>query len=190
MNKNTTKKLKIIGSQEYYNPRTGEIEEFQVTSMEDRDFDFTKVWLNSILSTLDLLGTKKSKVAHHIIENLNSNNQYIGSQTLMAERVGVAKKTVNSALKILLECDFLRLVMRGVYQINPNVLYKGSRKSRLNVLHQYNKAEPKILTDEEKIANLRKVIDTAQAEIAKLQYKVIEPGPEVRQIRQERARAE
>lgn len=190
MSKTTTKKLKIIGTQNFINPRTGEIEEFQVTSMEDRDFNFTKVWLDSVLSTLNLLGNAKTKVAYHIIDNLNYDNQYIGSQRVMAERCGVSVKTVTETIRILLESDFLRTTAAAVYSINPNVLYKGSHQARLNVLHQYNKTDKKVLTDEEKIANLKKIIDTAQAEIAKLQYKVIKPGPEVRQIRQERARAE
>ena len=153
----TSKKVKVIGTQQYINANTGELEDFHVTSLQDRDFNFTKVWLNSILQTLDMLGNQKTKVAYHIIDNLNKENQYIGTQRQIAEA--------------LLNADFLRNLNSGVYCVNPDVLFKGTRPARLNVLQQYNKAEEPSITDIEKIANLEKVIATAQKEIQKIKYK-------------------
>lgn len=167
----TSKKVKVIGTQQYINANTGEIEEMQVTSLQDRDFNFTKVWLNSILQTLDMLGNQKTKVAYHIIDNLNKENQYIGTQRQIAERTGISVKTVSVTVKALLNADFLRIVNSGVYCVNPDVLFKGSRSARLNVLQQYNTTEQSQISDEEKIANLEKTIATAQKEIQKLKYK-------------------
>lgn len=167
----TSKKVKVIGTQQYINANTGELEEMQVTSLQDRDFNFTKVWLNSILQTLDMLGNQKTKVAYHIIDNLNKENQYIGTQRQIAERTGISIKTVSVTVKALLNADFLRIVNSGVYCVNPDVLFKGSRSARLNVLQQYNTVEQSQISDEEKIANLEKVITTAQKEIQKLKYK-------------------
>ncbi|RRD35974.1 winged helix-turn-helix transcriptional regulator [Leptotrichia sp. OH3620_COT-345] len=169
----TSKKVKVLGTQQYINANTGELEDFQVTSLQDRDFNFTKVWLNSILQTLDMLGNQKTKVAYHIIDNLNKENQYIGTQRQIAERVGISLKTVSITVKALLNADFLRNLSNGVYCVNPDVLFKGSRTSRLNVLQQYNTAEKPKVSDEEKIANLEKVIATAQKEIQKLKYKSV-----------------
>ena len=178
----TTKKVKVIGTQQYINATTGELEDFQVTSFQDRDFNFTKVWLNSILQALDMLGNKKSKVAYHIIDNLNKENQYIGTQRQIAEKVGVGLNTVNLTLQALLKADFLRCVSNSVYCVNPDVLIKGSRTARLNVLQQYNTANaPKEVSDTEKIANLEKVIAKAQDEIQKIKYKslsVVKTGTE------------
>lgn len=173
----TSKKVKVIGTQQYINADTGEIENFHVTSLQDRDFNFTKVWLNSVLSTLNMLGNKKSKVAYHIIDNLNKENQYIGTQRQIAERAEVGLNTVNTTLNALLKADFLRVVSNGVYCINPDMLFKGNRTTRLNILQQYNKASSPNISDEEKIANLEKVIDTAQKAIQKLKYKAI---PEIK----------
>ena len=178
----TTKKVKVIGTQQYINATTGELEDFQVTSFQDRDFNFTKVWLNSILQALDMLGNKKTKVAYHIIDNLNKENQYIGTQRQIAEKVGVGLNTVNLTLQALLKADFLRCVSNSVYCVNPDVLFKGSRTARLNVLQQYNTANaPKEVSDTEKIANLEKVIAKAQDEIQKIKYKslsVLKTGTE------------
>lgn len=172
-NKTTSKKIKVIGTQQYINANTGEIEDFQITNIQDRDFNFTKVWLNSILQTLDMLGNQKTKVAYHIIDNLNKENQYIGTQRQIAERTGISLKTVSVTVKALLNSDFLRTLSNGVYCVNPDVLFKGSRTSRLNVLHQYNTAEKPTISDDEKIANLKEVIEKAQKEIEKIKYKSI-----------------
>ena len=167
----TSKKVKVIGTQQYINANTGELEDFHVKSLQDRDFNFTKVWLNSILQTLDMLGNQKTKVAYHIIDNLNKENQYIGTQRQIAEKTGISLKTVSVTMKALLNADFLRNLNSGVYCVNPDVLFKGTRPARLNVLQQYNKAEEPSITDIEKIANLEKVIATAQKEIQKIKYK-------------------
>lgn len=167
----TEKKLKIIGTQKYINANTGEVEDFQVTSFQDRDFNFTKVWLNSILQTLDMLGNKKTKVAYHIIDNLNKDNQYIGSQRQIADRSNTSLRTVSATIKTLLNADFLRLYAPSVYCVNPDVLFKGGRTARLNILQQYNTVEKSEISDFEKIANLEKIIANAQETIQKLKYK-------------------
>ena len=178
----TSKKVKVIGTQQFINASTGEIEDFQVTSYQDRDFNFTKVWLNSILQTLDMLGNQKTKVAYHIIDNLNKDNQYIGTQRQIAERTGISLKTVSVTVKALLVSDFLKTLNNGVYFVNPDVLFKGSRTARLNILHQYNTVEYNSdISDSEKIANLEKVIAKAQDEIQKIKYKslsVVKTGTE------------
>ena len=57
----TEKKVKVIGTQLYINATTGELEEMQVTSIENRDFNFTKVWMKNFIATLELVGNQKSK---------------------------------------------------------------------------------------------------------------------------------
>ena len=39
----TTKKVKVVGQVEYLNTNTGELETMNVTTVEERDFNFTKV---------------------------------------------------------------------------------------------------------------------------------------------------
>ena len=58
--KSSTKITKVIGTQAYINKDTKEVENFEVIQMEDRDFNFEKIWLAHILEAIDSIGNKKS----------------------------------------------------------------------------------------------------------------------------------
>ena len=137
----TTKKVKVIGREQRINPYTGETEDFEVVSVEDRDFNFHKVWLESIINSMDLLGNKKTRLAFWIIGHLNKDNQLVMTQRQIAEKSGISLRTVALTIKSLLESNFLRKINTGAYCVNPDVLFKGTRTGRMNVLIQYNSLE-------------------------------------------------
>ena len=56
MEQTTTKRVKVVGTEEYINTRTGELEQMQVTSIEDRDFNFTKMCIILRQSGIVLVG--------------------------------------------------------------------------------------------------------------------------------------
>lgn len=133
----TTKKTKIIGTENYINQSTGEILEMNVIEIEERDSNFHKLWLGHILQTLDLIGNQKIKVVSYILENINSENIFFSTQREIAEKIDVSPTTVNVTIKVLVDNDFMALVQEGVYRINPNVLFKGSKNRRMNILLKY-----------------------------------------------------
>lgn len=159
----TTKKVKVIGTEEYINARTGELEQMQVTSIEDRDFNFTKVWMKSFISTLDIVGNRKTKLCFWIIDNLNRENQLIGTYRSISEQSGISLETVRVTMGILLDADFMRKAQNGVYVVNPNLVFKGTRNARMNVLNQFTSAEYTPLSDEERLNNLMASIDALNA---------------------------
>lgn len=165
----TTKKVKYIGTEQYINARTGEIEEMQVTSIEDRDYNFSKVWMRNFIATLDIVGNQKTKLCFWIIEHVNKQNVLIGTMRSISKESGISLETVRKTMSILLDADFLRRVQNGVYIINPDIVFKGSRSGRMNVLNQYNIAAREELTDEEKLSNLMDSITKLlqQAEVLK-----------------------
>lgn len=169
MEQATKKKIKCIGTEQYINARTGEIEEMQVTSIEDRDFNFYKIWMRNFIATLDIVGNQKTKLCFWLIDHLDRDNKLIGTYRTIADKSGVGLDTVRITMKILLDADFMRKQQNGVYIVNPDVLYKGSRSGRMNVLNQYNTAERAELTDEEKLSNLMDSITKLlqQAEVLK-----------------------
>ena len=59
----TSKRVKVIGHEQWKNPHTGEVEDFQVVRTEDRDFNFHKVWLQSIINSIDLIGNQKDQIS-------------------------------------------------------------------------------------------------------------------------------
>ena len=162
---NTTKKIKVIGNQQYINFNTGEIEDFQVTSVEERDFNFTKVWMKNFISTLDLVGNQKTKLAFWIIENLNKENQLTMTYRQISEKTNISLETVRKTMTILLEVNFLKRINQGVYQVNPDILFKGNKNTRLNLLTQYNNLDNQ---ENEKELTLQKKLNNIQSTILKL----------------------
>lgn len=170
----TTKKVKVVGHEQYTNNSTGEIVDMAVVSIEERDFNFHKVWMRDLISKLELVGNAKTKLAYWIIENLNRENQLTMTYRQIADNTGLSLGTVKETMKILLDADFLRKVNMGVYMVNPNLLFKGTRDSRINILSMYSEAErepAKPQTNQEKLQDLMKTISRLQKQAEKLAKK-------------------
>lgn len=186
------KKTKVLGTQEYINASTGELVAMQVTSVEERDFNFSKVWMRSFLTTLDLVGNAKTRVAYWIIDHIDRMNQLTYTYRQMAEETGMSLDTVTATMKALLEADFLRRKNQGCYIVNPNVIYKGTHNARLNVLTQYGDLEREKSappTPEEQLQNLLETIKRLTDKATQLQEEIkkskdapepddLEPPPE------------
>ena len=133
----TRKKAKVIGTQDYINTATVEHEEMQVISIEERDANFHKIWLTHLISGIELIGNQKIKLAFWIIENLDSENKLVMTQRTISEKTKISLQTVSKTIKALVECDFLIKINSGAYRVNPDMLWKGGKDARLNVLFQY-----------------------------------------------------
>lgn len=164
----TAKKVKVVGTQQYINAQTGTLETMQVTAIEDRDFNFHKVWMRNFIATIDLVGNQKTKVAFWIIDNLNRDNQLLFTYRQIAEKTKVSLDTVRLTMGILLDSDFLRKASNGCYVVNPEIVFKGQRGNRINVLNQFQSAERVELSDVQKLANVMESIQTMKATMDKL----------------------
>ena len=136
----TTKKVKVIGKEQYINAETGEVEVMNVVSVEDRDFNFHKLWLGHILNSIDLIGNQKTRLAFWILDNLDSENKLIYTYEQIRKETGISSKTIADTFKALASSNFLKKKQSGVWIVNPDFIYKGSRNGRLNVLIQYRDA--------------------------------------------------
>lgn len=154
MEQTTTKRVKVVGTEEYINTRTGELEQMQVTSIEDRDFNFTKMWMKNFISTLDIVGNQKTRLCFWIIDHVDKENRLIGTYRTIASQSGMSLDTVRITMKLLMDADFMRKAQNGVYVINPNLVFKGTRNARMNVLNQFTSAKYVPLSDEERLDNL------------------------------------
>lgn len=148
--KTTSKKVKVIGTQTYVNTDTGELQDMEVISIEDRDFNFHKVWISHIIDSLDLIGNKKIKLAFWIIDHLNKENQLTMTYRQISKKSGISTQTVNNTMSALLSSNFLVRINQGVYQVNPDIIFKGTRTGRMNVLYQYKEAEKEQQEEEKK----------------------------------------
>ena len=141
MAKTTRRKMKIVGKQTYINQETGEMNEVQVIDIEERDTNFHKIWLSHILNSIDLIGNQKTKLAFWILDNIDSENQLIMTQRKIAKNSGISLYTVSETLKVLMDSNFLQKINSGAYRVNPNVLWKGGKSARMNVLFKYHQNE-------------------------------------------------
>lgn len=138
----TTKKQKFVGYKMLVDPDTGEQYPMQMNVLEDRDFNFHKVWLQHLVNSLDSISNQKLRLAFWIIENLDKENQLIMTQRAMAEASGMSLQTVSRTLKALCEAPegspaFLQKINSGAYRVNPEVIFKGSHSNRMGVCYEY-----------------------------------------------------
>lgn len=139
--KTTRKKVKIIGKETYIKQDTGEITDMRVINIEERDFNFHKIWLEHILTSIDIIGNQKTRLAFWIMNNLDKENRLIMTQRMIAEKTKMSTKTVTETLKALISSNFLQKVQSGVYRVNPNIVFKGGKNQRIDVLLQYRAIE-------------------------------------------------
>ncbi len=143
----TRKKVKVIGSEKYINQHTGEIEEMNVINIEERDANFYKLWLGHILQSIDIIGNQKTRLAFWILDNLDKENQLIMTQRLIAKKTNMSIMTVSQTLRALINSNFLQKINSGAYRVNPDVLFKGGKADRLNVLVKYTDTAKEIVQD-------------------------------------------
>ena len=146
----TTKKMKIIGHKSFIDAEDGTIEDFQVIKMEDRDFNFHKVWLEHIINSLDLIGNQKTKLAFWILGQLDRENKLTMTYRQISAKSGISLDTVRITMRALLESNFLERINQGAYRVNPDIVFKGTRTGRLNVLYQYNQEKTEIVKKKNK----------------------------------------
>lgn len=134
----TSKKVKVVGQVEYLNTATGELETMNVTTVEDRDFNFTKVWLTDLLAKLGIISNSKTKFAYWFLDHLNKENMVTMTYRQLAKASGYSYETVSRTMQALIGANFVVKVNTGCYMVNPDVLFKGTRNARQNLLIQYN----------------------------------------------------
>lgn len=138
----TSKKQKFVGYKTLVDPDTGETYPMQMNVLEERDFNFHKVWMRHLVNSLDAISNQKLRLAFWIIDNLNRENQLIMTQRAIAEASGMSLQTVSRTLKALCEAPegspaFLQKINSGAYRVNPEVLFKGSHSNRMGICYEY-----------------------------------------------------
>lgn len=142
----TSKKQKFVGVRTLTDLETGEQYPMQMNVIEDRDFNFHKVWLQNLINSLDEISNQKLKLAFWIIDNLDKENQLIMTQRVIAEKSGISLQTVSKTMKLLCASEegktpFLQKIHSGAYRVNPNVLFKGSYGNRMGVCYKFINTE-------------------------------------------------
>lgn len=142
----TTKKQKFVGYKTLVDPNTGETYPMQINVLEDKDFNFHKVWMQHLVNSLDAISNQKLRLAFWIIDNLDKENQLIMTQRTIADASGMSLQTVSRTLKALCEGPegspaFLQKINSGAYRVNPDILFKGSHSNRMGICYEYREID-------------------------------------------------
>jgi len=137
----TSKLLKSVHAREYKDPESGEIVQIGEFVIEDKDFNFEKIWLSHLLSSIDALGSKKVKVAMFLMYCRDNENFVNMTYDEMAEATEISKRTIVETVRILIEENFMQKIRNGKYQINPDLVFKGGKNQRMDILISYRKTK-------------------------------------------------
>lgn len=137
-NKITTKdKAKVVGVRQFADTETGEMFSAEVILKETADANFKKIWIHHILEAIDEIGNAKMKVLFWLMEQADNQNRVIGTVRGFAKETGTSPGTIQSLLTALQKANVLKREFNGVWQLNPDVVWKGSHGKRMDVLIRY-----------------------------------------------------
>jgi len=142
-NKKVRKKSQtIIGTQRYINADTGEILETTVIEKEvERDFNFHKIWLNDLMSVLNLIGGKKLDILKYLLSEMRTQDNTISvTYTKIQEKLKTSRKTIAETMKILQKANFITKVQNGLYMVNPDIIVRGKSGKKDALMIKYVEA--------------------------------------------------
>lgn len=143
MKTQTRKLVKVVQEQIFWSNEPNENgewvgEKYSVAEFIDKDFNFEKIWLVVILQMLGLIGNAKVKVAMWLLKNRNSDNYVFANLRKIANECGASFDTVQRTLKVLKDNKLLAQFNKGgVYQINPDMIFKGGSNKRMNLILKF-----------------------------------------------------
>jgi len=96
MSGNTTRKLKTVGTETYINASTGELHEMNVVEVQEKDANFLKMWVSSILAAVDELSSQRLRIVFWLVEEAGQNRNVITKTTReLSEEIGASRTTMN-----------------------------------------------------------------------------------------------
>lgn len=125
-------------------PRT-----FHILELEEGDKNFDKIWLYHIVEAMDTFGYKKLRFLMHLISVRTRENLVIGTVRSLAKDAKVSISTASATMRTLKENKILVNVNQGCYMINPDVIFRGRKNFRMDVLLRYTDYQKAMLQNEE-----------------------------------------
>lgn len=155
----------------YQNLLTGEVEEFDSITKKVRDRqNFWKIVLMDFLAILGVFDSKQVDIFVYVIMNTNpGNNLFIGTYKKIGEGTGISKPTIVRTFKKLQANNFVKMVQRGVWRVNPNIMMKGDVKKK-NIILSYYEEKTQNNKDLPKIKAAKKAAKKAEKEAAEEGY--------------------
>ena len=125
--------------------KTGEVIEVQqVIKKAYGQKQFWKIYLMDFLQILGVLDSKQVDIFVYIIENTEpANNTFIGTYDQIEKNVKVSRPTIAKIMKKLQENNFIKKIHNSVWQVNPDIMMKGSHFKKSLLINYYDEAPTK-----------------------------------------------
>lgn len=157
---NTKKIQKLATTTTFYEKVVNEIGEvsFVETSgvvykiMGERDCNFMKMFYENFINVLEdyFSGSSfKVSILKILLLNADKDNCIYATGAEIAESLNTTTPNVQKELKKLQDCNFIKKIKNGVYQLNVDCVYKGSAGQREKAKMKFSKPL-KTKTDREK----------------------------------------
>jgi DNA-binding transcriptional regulator YhcF (GntR family) len=149
------RKVRVVGIKRLIDLETGEEITATVEAVEpERKFGWEAVWLGMLLDTLDVITNKGFKVAKYLLsKRIRSENLVVATAKKIAKETGVSESTVKRVMKHLIAANFIVQVQKGVYRVNPAIIWRGSESKRQAILIVFEKEKKGKGKEEETLKN-------------------------------------
>ena len=154
---------KYLGQQQFINPKTGETLDRDVMIREHKDMKkgWNRVYLGAFMDLLiDISSSKAVKIVEFILDNLNSDHQFVYSIRDTAEKSGVSYFTTQRAFVELKKANFIRQEGK-VYIVNPEFVGSfGNDKKNKSILIRFSKAEPNLFNSDIEVDSFQSAVNS------------------------------
>lgn len=144
---------KIIGQKRYTDTETGEVVIADIVHKEAfGDTNFFKIWIADLIGLIDTMAKGKMKIFFYLIDCMRKDNLILaGTTRQIAAATKSSLATVYETLDYLHERDIIRTIQKGVYQLNPDLIFRGGSNHRRAILVQYKKIDTIELTKDKQL---------------------------------------
>ncbi|EPZ1800914.1 replication/maintenance protein RepL [Campylobacter upsaliensis] len=145
----------VIGTETYYRKlENGTLEPIEVELIQKKvshnlKGGWRRVYMENFMELVTGIygNMKQLEVVDFILSNLNSDNQFVYTQTQISEKTKISFPTINKIFQYLIDSDFMRK-KGAIYIVNPKyVCAFGSDKKNQKILIEYSESKEPSLFD-------------------------------------------
>jgi len=135
------KAVKIVGTEEYIEKKTGKKEKLTVIQISGKNVDFNKIRFEHIMQSLGITGKQKTAFVFWLVNQSNNNNQVLLTFRQMAEKSKTSLYTVATVMAQLAERGAVTKINVGAYELNPCLTRKSLHGDNCDVLIRFEATE-------------------------------------------------
>ncbi len=113
---------------------------------------FEITYTTELFNTLQKLGNKKIEVFNYILANKDGNNCLNITNTQLAERSGISRKTVVETMKILSDAGIVARE-NSLLMLSPKLMVKGNKQRAGYLIQKFIEVSQNAITTKEKAIN-------------------------------------